>query len=170
MSRVAGTAGGSPPSRQPARCQRAGRPRFQAGYAGAAGQSIAYRGRATTGCMRHRALVGAFITVLLSVVIGGHVFLARRLVLAPALPAPWRGMALAAIALGGILLVLEPIGERTLPRAWARWIAWPASLWMGFAFLAIVLLFGASLTQTLLGATLSDAAADGRPGRICPGD
>ena len=112
--------------------------------------------------MRHRALVGAFITVLLSVVIGGHVFLARRLVLAPALPAPWRGMALAAIALGGILLVLEPIGERTLPRAWARWIAWPASLWMGFAFLAIVLLFGASLTQTLLGATLSDAAADGR--------
>lgn len=110
--------------------------------------------------MRRMALVGAFITVLLLVVIGGHVYLAQRLVLDPELPAPWRGMVLAAIALGGVLLVLQPIADRTLPQAWARWVAWPASLWMGFAFLAIMLLFVASLLQTLIGAAFGGAAAD----------
>jgi len=102
--------------------------------------------------MRRTALIAVFISVLLLVLIGGHVYLARRLVLAPDLPAPWREMALALIAAGAALLVLQPIAERTMPRRWARWIAWPASLWMGFAFLSLVLLFVAGVAQTIIGA------------------
>ena len=46
--------------------------------------------------------------------------------------------ALATIALGAALLIAQPIAERMLPPARARWISWPASLWMGFAFLLLI--------------------------------
>lgn len=67
-----------------------------------------------------------------------HAYLAQRLVLDPGVPQPWRGGLLALIVLGGLSLVLQPIGERTLRPPASRLIAWPASLWMGFAFLLLV--------------------------------
>jgi hypothetical protein len=109
--------------------------------------------------VKRNALIAAFIAVLLVVVIGGHLYLAEQLVFAPALPSPWRGMALAAIALGGALLVLQPIGERTLPPALARWIAWPSGLWMGFAFYLLMLSLAANLLQMLMGAVGEGGAA-----------
>ncbi len=110
------------------------------------------------GPVRRLALIGAFFTVLLLVLVGGHVYLAEQLIVTPALPAPWRGAALAAIALAGALLILQPIGERTLPAALARWIAWPASLWMGFAFLLLILTLASNLVQALMGAAFADAS------------
>ena len=55
---------------------------------------------------------------------------------------PWRTIGLAAIAALGVSIFLAPICERTLPRSTARFVVWPASLWMGFAFLLTVALLG----------------------------
>jgi predicted MPP superfamily phosphohydrolase len=97
------------------------------------------------------ALIVAFVAVLLLVVLGGHWYLANRLVLEPALPAPWHRPALAVIAIACVLLIAQPIAERLLPPARARWITWPASLWMGFAFLLLILSLAADAVQALLG-------------------
>ncbi|MBW2272961.1 MAG: hypothetical protein JRG96_06795, partial [Deltaproteobacteria bacterium] len=37
----------------------------------------------------------------------------------------------------GLSLVLQPIGERTLPAPWSRLLSWPATLWMGLGFLSL---------------------------------
>ena len=102
--------------------------------------------------MRRIALIGTFVAALLVVLVGGHLYLAERLVLAPALPPPWRGFALLTIGLGGASLVLQPLSARVLSARAARWIAWPASIWMGLAFLLLVLGAAATLAQVLLGA------------------
>ena len=73
--------------------------------------------------MRRLALVATFIAALLAVLVGGHLYLAERLVWAPALPAPWRGLVLAILCGGALSLVLQPIGERILPARLGRWIA-----------------------------------------------
>lgn len=104
------------------------------------------------------ALIGVFIAVLLSVVVAGHYYLAAQLVLAPALPQPWRGLALTGITCGALALILQPIAERALPRARARFISWPASLWMGFAFLLLMLLLASTGLQALLGAVFVDGS------------
>ena len=88
--------------------------------------------------MRRLALVAIFVTVLLAVLAGGHLYLAQRLVWAPDLPSPWRQLALLIIAGGAAALLLQPIAERTLSPRLGRWIAWPASLWMGAAFFLVV--------------------------------
>src|SRR5262245_19533388 len=102
--------------------------------------------------MRRPLLIAAFIATLLLVLIGGHLYLAHRLVLAPALPEPWRTLGLALIAAGALLLVLQPIAERALPRRAGLWVAWPASLWMGFAFLLMMLSLATTLGEALMGA------------------
>jgi predicted MPP superfamily phosphohydrolase len=101
--------------------------------------------------MRRVALIAVFITVLLLVLVGGHWYLAERFVFAPALPEPWRGAVLAVLATACLLLILQPVAERVLAPASARWIAWPAALWMGFAFLLLMLSFAADLAQALSG-------------------
>lgn len=103
-------------------------------------------------------LIAVFIALLLLVVIGGHVYLAGQLVIAPQLPAPWRAVGLATIALGGALLVAQPIAERLLRPARARWISWPASLWMGFAFLLLILSLMSELAQGLVGAAFANTS------------
>lgn len=87
--------------------------------------------------MRRVVLIATFVTVLLAVLVGGHLYLAERLVWAPRLPPPWRTLALAILAGGAALLLLQPIAERTLPARFGRWIAWPASLWLGAAFFLV---------------------------------
>lgn len=109
--------------------------------------------------MPRLALIGAFIAVLLLVVFGGHYYIAHELVLAPQLPAPWRPLVLAVIVLGCSLLIAQPIAERLLPPRRARWINWPASLWMGFAFLLIIFSAGTGVLQLLMGATFVDASS-----------
>src|SRR5262245_50659153 len=109
---------------------------------------------------------GLFVLLLLLVATGflasTHYYLALRLVLDPDLAQPWRGLALGAIAALGASLVALPIAERRLPPAQTRWIAWPASLWMGFAFLLLISLFASDLLLWLAGGVAE--AAEHLPG------
>ena len=112
--------------------------------------------------MRRLLLVAAFLAVISAVVVGGHLYLARRLVLQPE-PAAWlRQFLLALVVAGGALLVAQPLCERLGPRALARWVAWPASLWMGFAFY----LFAATAATDVPGALMGAAAESGSPASL----
>jgi predicted MPP superfamily phosphohydrolase len=93
---------------------------------------------------------------------GSHYYLALRLVLDPDLAQPWRGLALFAIAALGASLVLLPIAERRLSRSVTRLIAWPVSLWMGFAFLLLIGLLSSDLVLWLAGGVAE--AAEHLPG------
>jgi predicted MPP superfamily phosphohydrolase len=103
--------------------------------------------------MRRTLLVITFVLVVLSVIIGGHVYLAVRLVADPGLPSPLRAGLFILIAGLGATLLLQPIGERMLRPPLARLISWPASLWMGFAFLLLTLVSVSDVMWSLLGAT-----------------
>jgi len=105
---------------------------------------------------RRRLSIALFVLFLLAFLAATHVYLARRLVLEPGLPEPWRTAALAAIVLLGASVVLQPFAERRFPRALARAVAWPASLWMGLAFLLLVQLLA---TDLLLGLASTAAQA-----------
>jgi predicted MPP superfamily phosphohydrolase len=109
--------------------------------------------------MRRVVLIVIFICTLLGVVAGGHVYLIQRLVIEPALPSPWATLVAAFVLSAGLALVLTPVAERTAPLAVARAIAWPASIWMGFAFLTLILLALSDVTWLLLGATFADPEA-----------
>jgi predicted MPP superfamily phosphohydrolase len=110
-----------------------------------------------------RLFAFALVASLATAVLGGlHYYIARRLVLDPALPEPWRSGLCAAVALLGGMLFLAPLGRRVLPPARARMLVWPAALWMGFAWL---LLCGLAASDVLLWLTGSPAlAAPGAPG------
>ena len=105
--------------------------------------------------------IGVFVCLASAFLAGVHLYLARRLVIDPGVPEPWRTALLAAIAGLGATLVLQPIGERTLRRPWSRFLAWPASLWMGFLFLLLVQLLATDALFGLAGAAAS--AASGGP-------
>jgi predicted MPP superfamily phosphohydrolase len=101
--------------------------------------------------MRRLLAALAFLSLILTVLVGGHLYLAQRLVLDLALPGPLRNGLLAGIGGLAATLLLQPIGERTLRPPWSRVLAWPASLWMGFAFLLLVATALSGLLLALLG-------------------
>lgn len=110
-----------------------------------------------------------FLLVALGLLVAGHVYVALRLVVEPGVQEPCRGLALAAIALLGTTLVLEPVAERRWSPARARIVAWPASLWMGVLFLLLVLLLASDALLWLAGspaaaATRGAAAGGGQAG------
>jgi len=113
--------------------------------------------------VRRTLLAVTFVLLMASFVVWAHVYLAQRLILEPGLPEPWRSLALGVLVLLGLSLVLQPIGERTLKPAAGRWIAWPASLWMGFAFLVLLALWVSDAALLLAGSTAfaATAGADG---------
>ncbi|MFN8640174.1 MAG: metallophosphoesterase [Candidatus Binatia bacterium] len=111
--------------------------------------------------MRRLALVATVIATLLAILVGGHLYLAERLVWAPALPPPWRGLALAILVGGALSLLLQPIAERTLSRRAGRWVAWPASLWMGAGFFLLVGALASDGLRALMGAVTPGGVAAG---------
>jgi predicted MPP superfamily phosphohydrolase len=117
-------------------------------------------------------LVAAFIAVIASVLAGGHWYLAQRFVWQPEPPAWLRRLLLATLTLGVALLVAQPIAERVLPRRLGRWIAWPASLWMGFAFYLLIASIAFTYSASSRAAVASGAQALSAPaggGRRCGG-
>jgi predicted MPP superfamily phosphohydrolase len=88
-----------------------------------------------------RIIIALFVASLASaLLVGMHYYIAKRLVLDPGIASPWRGVLLAAVAGLGLCLVLQPFAERLVRPPISRVVSWPASLWMGFAFLLVVLL------------------------------
>ena len=117
-----------------------------------------------------RLLAGfTFLLIALAVLFGGHFYIARRLVLDPEIAAPAREILLAVIGLGLVSLVAQPIAERVIAPPWNRLVGWPASIWMGMAFLFLttlaagdLLLFVAGGVAYAAGGELPDATASAR--------
>ena len=89
---------------------------------------------------RRILLFATFATVVLTVYGSGFYYLLSSLAWAPAFPEPWKSvttLVLGAFALSPLAL---SIAERTLPRERSRFLAWPANLFLGFAFYALLLL------------------------------
>ena len=116
--------------------------------------------------MRRVVLGLVFLTVILGVVLGLHRYLVERLVFDAGLEGVARTVAAGAIAALGGLLVVFPVAERWLGAARVRWLAWPASIWMGFAFLLVVLFGATDLALWLAGGV---AAAAGLEAETLPG-
>ncbi len=110
---------------------------------------------------RRVALGLVVLVIALSIVVGGHYYLARRLVLDPQWSAPLSTLLLVGIALLGSSIVLQPISERRLGRPLSRWVAWPASLWIGFLFLSLTLLAFSDGLLLLLGAAVPEIGDKG---------
>ncbi len=107
---------------------------------------------------RRLAAVAVFAGVALAILGGGHLYIARRLVWDPELPEPWRTLGLTLVFGGLALLVLQPIGERLLRPPLSRLIAWPAAIWMGLAFLLLVLLLVTDAVLSLAPAAVAAGA------------
>jgi predicted MPP superfamily phosphohydrolase len=108
-----------------------------------------------------RALVIAPVALLfMAVLFGGHWYVARRLIVQPQLPEVLSTTLLWGIGLLCASLVAQPISERFLSRSKWQWLAWVASIWMGFAFLFLMLLF-ASDVVVWFGGSLLGALSEG---------
>jgi hypothetical protein len=119
--------------------------------------------------MRRILLGSVFLLVVLGVVGSLHLYLAAGLVEEGGLAGAPRGLALGALAVLGASLVAAPIAERTLPRRLARLVAWPAALWMGFAFLLVTLLATAELALWLVGGAAEAGLAESGAAPAGPG-
>ena len=101
------------------------------------------------------------LLTLTGTLFAGHWYLADRLIWALALPDPLSRLLLGGLALLGLSLVLQPIGERLLSRRLARLIAWPASIWMGLAFLMLLALLASDLVLAGLAMSAGGAVEPG---------
>jgi predicted MPP superfamily phosphohydrolase len=109
-------------------------------------------------------LIVPVIGLMLSVVAAAHFYLFQRLVVDPGLSAGMHAVLQWTIVACGASLVLQPIGERTLPHAIGRFLAWPASLWMGFGFLLLVATGFSELLSLGFGSVAEAATSDGAAG------
>lgn len=79
-----------------------------------------------------------FLGVVLGLLVGIHAYLASRLILAAQLPDHVEGVLVGLLVVLAGTLVAQPIAERRIGPPWSRFLAWPASIWMGVMFLAFV--------------------------------
>ncbi len=93
-----------------------------------------------------------FFSILASIIAGLHYYFWVRLVRDTALAAPWRTVATVAVVALAVLLPAAMIGARSVSPEVAPYLAFPAFIWMGTAFLLFVLLVGADAIR--LGAWL----------------
>jgi hypothetical protein len=109
------------------------------------------------------------LVLLSSVLVGGHLYLLQRLVFDPQLGAPWSVLACAVVTLLVLAIVAEPIAGRLLPPRRARLVAWPAALWMGFAFLLLLLVAASDAALWLSGSPALAATAEPLAARSASG-
>lgn len=100
-----------------------------------------------------------FLSVVLGVLAGGHYYLARRLILDLDLAAGVETGLLVALVSLAASMILQPIAERTIRSPLARPLGWVASIWMGAAFVLLVLLGLGDLVMWLRSLISGPAAA-----------
>jgi predicted MPP superfamily phosphohydrolase len=105
--------------------------------------------------LRRSSSISLIVCTLAAIVFGLHYYIARRLVLDPELPEPWRTALLLLLGFAAASLILIPICSRKLPSSWSRLIAWPTSVWMGIGFLLVSLLGLSDLLLALARAVLA---------------
>ena len=81
--------------------------------------------------MRRLLLIVPAVALVSGVLVGAHLYLARRLIFDPQLGSNVTSILKWSVVALGVSLVLQPISERTLDRRFGRFVAWPASPWMG---------------------------------------
>jgi hypothetical protein len=105
------------------------------------------------------AAVLAVVGAVLALVVVAHRYLLERLVFEPGVPEPLRSTLVAAVAVLGVAMVLEPLASRALPPRRARLLVAPGMLWMGAFFLTLNLTLASDLLLWLLGAGFPPGAA-----------
>jgi len=100
---------------------------------------------------------------VLSVWAGANVYLARRLVLEPAWPAPLGDVLFWVLVTLAVLPVLQPVAERVVGCHRSRWIAWPGYLYMGLSLLLAVGLGASDLVRALTGTALGAVSVANTP-------
>jgi predicted MPP superfamily phosphohydrolase len=111
--------------------------------------------------MARRIGIGiTFLLVVLAVGIGGHLYLALRLLLQPQWPGPVRWGLLGLLVAGFSLIFLQLFARRRLPLPLARSFAWGAYVWLGFAFLLITATGASDAVVWLLGSAPASGALD----------
>lgn len=119
---------------------------------------------------RRRALaIGVLATLGTAFLATTHLYLVQRLVLDPPLSPALRSAAIALAVALALSLVAAPVAERTLRPSRARWIAWPAALWMGTAFLLVVLLLATDGFLWIAGGAARAAEVGAGPGASAAG-
>ncbi|MEM7413129.1 MAG: metallophosphoesterase [Myxococcota bacterium] len=105
-----------------------------------------------TRAKRIRALaMGVFAVLGVGFLHLTHRYLYQRLVVDPGWGGSWETWGALIVTGLGALLVLQPIAERTLPHRLGRFIAWPASVWMGAGFWLLLLLFATDAALWVVG-------------------
>jgi len=120
--------------------------------AGGAASPPAARGAANSSDSPRRVwLVVPIAALFLSVFVGGHAYIAHRLVIGTGLPGGVAFWGVAVIVVLAATLIAQPIAERYGPDWIERLVVWPASLWMGVAFLLLMALMLSDLLLLMLG-------------------
>ncbi len=119
--------------------------------------------------LRRLVAIVPLLVLFSSALVGGHLYLLKRLVFDPELGAPWSSLACVVVTLLGVSLVAEPIAGRLLPPRHARLVAWPAALWMGFAFLLVLLFAASDMALWLINSPALAATAEPLAGRSASG-
>lgn len=102
----------------------------------------------------------AALAVVFSLLAGWHWLLIDRLIEQPQWPDFWATWLRRAVILGGVAIPFGLLGQRfTHPKNIRVWLTWPASLWMGLAFM---LLMGVLITD-LVSLTIPVAKAFNEP-------
>jgi len=99
-----------------------------------------------------KLLTGLAVVLLLTWFLGWHWYLIQRLVVDPELPSAFRTAAVFVIALLACSVLLHPLADRRLRPELARWLVWPATLWMGVGFWLLLLALGSDLFMWLASA------------------
>jgi len=102
--------------------------------------------------VRKGLAITVFVVILLAVYLGGTAYLADRLILGQRLGPPWTGILLGGFVVLAILPLLQGAAERLAPPRLSRFVAWPASLFLGFAFYLLIGLLVVDGTLLLVGA------------------
>jgi predicted MPP superfamily phosphohydrolase len=115
---------------------------------------------------RSRSLLAfaVFLTAL-ALVASAHWYWLKGFVLDPALPAPWRALAVALVPIAFVGMFVALALERALRPPLLRIVSWPFALWMGVFWLGFVSLLFTDAAFVLMGAASSASALDLSRGR-----